>query len=425
MRHRLGIPTRALAICALVSACGDSDEVEPDERAKCTVTLAPGDDDQSTVQGALIDAKEGDVICFKAGRYEFENQLTLSENRVTVRGTADTVFDFSKQTSGANGIELTGDGDTVESLKILDTKGDGVRATEVVGVTFRKIHVEWTRGPHTDNGGYGIYPVSSRNILIEDCFASGASDTGIYVGQSEDIIIRRNEATLNVAGIEIENSSDAEAYDNHCHDNTAGLLVFNLPGLRRGNGKRSNVHHNRLEQNNHENFATKGNILADAPPGTGLFILAADDNQVHHNKVKDNHSSGIGIWSWYIALRDEEGRADRTYDFFPEGNYVFDNEMSNNGREPQARAVLIGASAGESTIADIAWDGIIDWEKVYKDEDVPEQPDASKIPAGLRNCFKPGDASFMNMDLEHDGANRTTSTGAFDCEHDLLPSIQL
>ncbi|MFZ4083138.1 MAG: right-handed parallel beta-helix repeat-containing protein [Pirellula sp.] len=44
------------------------------------------------------------------------------------------------------------------------------------------------------------------NFLIEDCIAIGASDAGIYVGQSQDIVVRNCRAERNVAGIEIENS---------------------------------------------------------------------------------------------------------------------------------------------------------------------------------------------------------------------------
>ena len=41
---------------------------------------------------------------------------------------------------------------------------------------------------------------------IEHCIAIGASDAGIYVGQSNNIIVRNCEVFQNVAGIEIENS---------------------------------------------------------------------------------------------------------------------------------------------------------------------------------------------------------------------------
>ena len=44
----------------------------------------------------------------------------------------------------------------------------------------------------------GLYPVRTRNVLIEDSVAIGASDAGIYVGQSRDVVVRNNRAEYNV-----------------------------------------------------------------------------------------------------------------------------------------------------------------------------------------------------------------------------------
>ena len=51
--------------------------------------------------------------------------------------------------------------------------------------------------------------------MIEHCIAIGASDAGIYVGQSNNIIVRNCEAFQNVAGIEIENSIKADVHSNN------------------------------------------------------------------------------------------------------------------------------------------------------------------------------------------------------------------
>src|SRR3546814_18612902 len=40
------------------------------------------------------------------------------------------------------------------------------------------------------SGRYGIYPVSSENILIDDAIQIGASDAGIIVGQTNTTILR-------------------------------------------------------------------------------------------------------------------------------------------------------------------------------------------------------------------------------------------
>ncbi len=68
-------------------------------------------------------------------------------------------------------------------------------------------------------------------MVIRNSRVTGASDAGIYVGQSTNILVEDNETYGNVAGIEIENSTGATVRDNHVHDNTAEILIFNLPGL--------------------------------------------------------------------------------------------------------------------------------------------------------------------------------------------------
>ena len=63
-------------------------------------------------------------------------------------------------------------------------------------------------------------------MLIDSCVAIGASDAGIYVGQSENIIVKNSIAEFNVAGIEIENSYYADVFNNYASNNTGGILVF-------------------------------------------------------------------------------------------------------------------------------------------------------------------------------------------------------
>jgi parallel beta-helix repeat protein len=413
-----------LAACGDDETTGGSKDAGPEDKdageASCSVTLSPSKDDQSKIQGALIDAESGDTICLKKGTYKLTGQLSLATERVTVRGEEGTILDFSGQTSGANGIELSADHDTLDTLQIENPKGDGVRATEVDYPTIRNVHVEWTAGPSMTNGGYGIYPVLSSHVLIEHCFASGASDTGIYVGQSSDIIIRDNEATGNVAGIEVENSTDAEVYRNHSHGNSGGILVFNLPGLMVKDGKRANVHDNQIEDNNLANFAPSGGLVGEVPTGTGLFVLASDDNEIHGNTIKNHKSVGISIISWYLVLRDEEGKKDPAFDWFPERNNVHDNTLSNNGAEPQGTSLLIASMAGETRLPDLTWDGIVDTDKLGS-----ETIEAGVPPESLRNCFKGnGDATFINLDMEHGGAGKSTDVAPYECTRAALEAIK-
>ena len=51
-------------------------------------------------------------------------------------------------------------------------KGDGVKVQDTDGITLVNVKTEWTKGPHSENGAYGIYPVQCRNIVINNCIFS-------------------------------------------------------------------------------------------------------------------------------------------------------------------------------------------------------------------------------------------------------------
>ena len=338
------------------------------------------------------------------------------------------MLDFSGQLAGSNGIEIRGDRCTLENVRVEDTKGDGVRATSVDFITLRGVSMVWTAGSQTANGGYGLYPVDSSHVLIEDCFVSGASDAGIYVGQSTTIIVRNNEATGNVAGIEIENSTDADVYGNHAHGNTGGILVFNLPGLPVRDGKRAHIHDNMIVDNNEPNFASPGNIVAEVPTGTGMFILASDHNEVDNNTITGNQSTGVAIVSWYVAMRDAEGDADPDFDWYPEGNSVHHNAFADNGTDPQGTAALIAGLVMSETGSDLVWDGAIDTDKpeATGEGSTAGTDTVAPIPGpALRNCFKGNaGASFINFDIDQFGARNSADVTPYECEQDPLPAIE-
>jgi len=217
------IPVFAIAL--VLGACGESSNGPPAPAADAS--YAP------KLQQQLLDAKPGDVIEIPAGRYAFDRSLTLRANGVTIRGAGmdKSVLSFKGQKAGAEGLLVNGDNFTIENLTIEDSKGDGLKISESKQITIRGVKVQWTGGPSTKNGAYGLYPVKTSNVLIEDCVAIAASDAGIYVGQSRDVIVRRSRAESNVAGIEIENTINADVYDNVATNNTGGILVFNMPAL--------------------------------------------------------------------------------------------------------------------------------------------------------------------------------------------------
>ena len=146
--------------------------------------------------------------------------------------------------------------------------------------------MEWTGEPDEDNGAYGVYPVSSKNILVDGVTVRGASDAGIYVGQSENIIVRNSLAEYNVAGIEIENSMHADVYKNIARHNAGGILVFDLPDLPVMGGHSTRIYDNDIFENNTRNFAPPGNIVATVPSGTGVIIMANENIHIFGNRFR-------------------------------------------------------------------------------------------------------------------------------------------
>ena len=349
-----------------------------------------GDDSQHRLQSALILAAPGDVIQLDEGVYHFDTELNVTCSNLTLRGAGreKTVLSFKNQSAGASGILGTGNGFTIEELAVEDTSGNAIKILGARDVTLRRIRVEWTSGPQSTNGAYGLYPVECTNVLIEDCIAIGASDAGIYVGQSQDVIVRGCRAERNVAGIEIENSLRADVYDNIATDNTGGILVFDLPGLTLTNGGYVRIFKNRVEKNNHKNFAQPGAIVGEVPPGTGLMLMSTDHVEIFDNDIADHQTSNIVIVSYLITERKLN---DKKYDPYPEAFSVHDNRISGGGRKPSGKIGKMLAPVVGVPFPDIFFDGIVDKKKLVDGE----------LPTELRGSIREGAATtFANVHID-------------------------
>ena len=256
---------------------------------------------EQNLQTQLITLSNGDTLDLPQGNFMFTRGLDLNgKSNILIRGKGmdKTVLSFKNQTEGAQGILISNGANIIlEDFSIEDARGDNLKVSEVNGITLRRIRSAWTDGPKTENGAYALYPVLCKKVLMEECEAIGSSDAGIYVGQSDSVIIRNNKAYWNVAGIESENSRWVEIYGNEAFENTGGILVFDLPGLTMY-GHTTRVYRNTIHDNNLKNFATKGNVVASIPPGTGLMILATHNLEITENKVINNKTVGAGIISY-------------------------------------------------------------------------------------------------------------------------------
>jgi parallel beta-helix repeat protein len=371
-----------------------------------------------TLRMQLIDAAPGDVIEIPSGKYEFDRSLSLRVDGVTIRGAGmnNTILSFSKQKTGAEGLLVTADDFIIEDLAIEDTKGDALKVNEGRNIIIRRVRTEWTGGPKTENGAYGIYPVQTVNVLLEENVAIGASDAGIYVGQSENVIVRKNRAEYNVAGIEIENTIGADVYGNRAINNTGGILVFNMPNLSKL-GSKTRIYKNEIAENNYKNFATKGTAVASVPSGTGVIVNANDEVEIFDNDIRDNKTANIIITSLY-ASGLSAAELSETFDAYPEAIYVLDNLLEGGGSNPdgfELKALKTLKFGLTGSLPDILWDGYVD--------------DAKKVdgalPDTLRICVQNGAAQIMNLDAANDFKSPYIATTEHDCQLDRLAPVVL
>jgi parallel beta-helix repeat protein len=365
-------------------------EVDATASGEPVTRIEAGDGAAKRLQAALINAKAGDIIELGAGRFDCRATLSLDVSGVTVRGQGPdrTILAFKEQGAGTGGegLLVTSKEDvTIEDLAVEDAKGDAIKVQGTRRIVLRNVRTEWTGGPKETNGSYGLYPVLSTDVVIDGCTAVGASDAGIYVGQSENIIIRNCTARQNVAGIEVENSTRADVSDNLATDNAGGILVFALPDLPKKDGRHCRAFRNRVIANNHENFAPKGNTVATVPPGTGVMIMANDQVEVFDNAIERNQTSGLSIVSYMLTDKPIQ---DAEYDPFCEAVYVHDNRFASNGDKPAGPMGEMLAAALGTPLPDILYDGVADPRKQVDGK----LPDALAI--RIRNNGKAGFANF-------------------------------
>ncbi len=362
---------------------------------------------QAELQKRLITAEAGDKIILPAGTFSFKRSLSLNDTPdITIKGAGKgkTILSFKGQIEGAEGILAKNvKGLTLEGFTVADSKGDAIKVQGCTNVIMRDLETTWTNGKLATNGAYGLYPVSSTNVLMEECEASFAMDAGIYVGQSTNVVVRNNYVHDNVAGLEIENTRNGEVYKNIARNNTGGMLIFDMPDLPQANGDRIKFYNNLMENNNGENFAPKGMVVSTIPPGSGMIIMSHSNIEAHDNIIRGHKTLGIAVNSWLFTGVPFESK---DFDPYATNIHLHDNEITdtkgpsdNTTEYGQLITNLLGGEA-----YDLIIDGILK----------PGEPSSY--------CFtNNGDITFVNLNaglgtaLEDMTKNMNNDLSKFDC----------
>ncbi len=308
------------------------------------ITVKAGESIQAAVDAAL----PGQTIFIKPGIY-LESVLVEKANikLIGLNGGHNEMVIIKNPGDEENGITVrdNGDGFVLKNVTVRDFKENGVFLVRVDGFELVKVTT-------INNGEYGLFPVRCLNGLIENCSATGHTDSGIYLGLSENVIMRKNVAYGNVIGLEIENCSETLVTNNEAYNNTSGMLVVLLPGLPVKTSANLLIAENDVYNNNLPNFAPPdGGFEVFVPKGSGVLLVGVDNALIKNNKITDNEFVGIAVVSTLVlgslsglppeAFADIEPNAD--------GTHVINNKVTGNGSNPPTGLPLPGA--------DLLWDG--------------------------------------------------------------------
>ncbi|SOB85241.1 parallel beta-helix repeat (two copies) [Streptomyces sp. 1331.2] len=328
------LTSAALVISTAVSGCASAGSTSSDAKhPEGTVVRVP--QHFPTIQRAVDVAREGDTVLVDPGTYR--ESVRITKPRIVLRGSDRNAVVLDGGVRLVNGVTVTGPGSVVENLTVHGYLANGVLFT---GVTDEKLQQRGaggsaydpldtarfpvvqgfraTRVTAYDNGLYGIYAFDARGGVIEESYASGQADSGIYVGQCRpcDTLVRGNTVERNAVGIELTNASDGlTILGNRVTGNRVGVTVNSndLEALAPQHG--AVIAGNVVADNN----AADTPEQADGGFGIGIGIGGGTANRVQRNLVQGNRAVGI-------IVTDPPGHP-------ASGNRIEGNRATGNGTD--------------------------------------------------------------------------------------------
>ena len=312
----------------------------------------------TTIQAAVDAAQPGDTILVPPGTYR--ESVLVAKSHLTIVGSHAAIMDAAGFRTGIRvGAGSISRGGPVPSCPSLAVEGFTLQGLTIRHASFSGVFLVGVDGYHltgtryVDNPVYGPFPVCSRNGLIDFNQAVGggsavgpSTDTGIYVGDDDGVVVRRNSVTNYVVGVVVENSVNVTIQDNLLWGNTAGAYAAVLPDHPRPFTDHVLIERNQISKNNLPNPvpADSGEEIGLVPTGVGIVNFGADHVVIRDNRVLHNDSLGV------IVLQNFLASADPRIEPNPDFGQVRANVILHNGQSPDpVRAITPGA--------DLVYDG--------------------------------------------------------------------
>jgi len=352
-----------------------------------TFDIRPGADAEGRLQAAFAEARPGDAIVIRAGRYELSTGLRLTSERVTVRGDGPdrSILSFAFAAAPAPAMVVLGDQVTLRDFAIEDAKGDGVRALGADRLLAANMMVAWTAPSAAAADAISVSDASG--VDLQKVIAANAPGAGIRLSGVSGSIVRDSQATGNGVGLAIHNGVAVDVISNVFDANATGVLVRDRPGAAIGGGRDVRLFRNRIESNNGLRPAesVSGGGLAPST-GVGVAILGARNVHVRENIIAEHATVGA------LIMADPEPANDPAFNALPRDIALVSNAFGRSGFAP----------AGGSSVfdgADIVWDGA---EIYVAGGQVRSEPVRLSLQA---NVGLAGPAVFSNLQLAAAGAD--------------------
>jgi hypothetical protein len=322
----------------------------------------------TTIQSAVDAAASGDWILIDVGTYSEAVYITTPNLHLRGMDRNGVVLDGQHQVG--NGIEVwKANGVSIENLTVHDFDRatlDGADGNEIWwngGDGSGTIGITGWRGRYLTTystgllGGYGIFISNSVNGSLDQAYASGFNDSGLYLGACRDCRARISHALVennclgysgtnsgghvviqdsifrnNANGVgpnSLNNDDQPPPQDGACNSgkNTTPLPTFPTTRIRRCTIFRRNT----VENNG--NLTTPANsTTASIPWGNGIILIGTYADRIEKNIIRNNPNTGL------LGLENPDPfppTASTVY-FQLSGNRIVNNTFSGNGTNPDA-----------------------------------------------------------------------------------------
>ncbi len=367
----LGAVAAALAVTGALasSASATQGTVRVVSKTKSGANIYP------TIQAAVNAANPSDWVLIEPG--EYDESVLVQTPGLHIRGLDRNAVIIDGQNEeapgGRNGIEVFKTNDvSIENLTVRNfdrETRDGGNGNEIWwngGDGTGKIGAEGWHGAYLTAydtgllGGYGLFVSNSIKGSMENVYASGFNDSGLYIGACRDcqgtvsgatvensslgysgtnsggrLIIENSIFRHNTAGLvpnSLAGDDEPPPQDGACSsaENTSETPKFESTRIQRCTIFRNNL----LTENN--NLTTPGNSTTAASPwGIGVELAGTYGDLLEKNTITNNANNGV--------LGFEYPNGEPTTFFQLSGNELAKNTFSGNGGS-------LAAFAGDVTL---------------------------------------------------------------------------